>query len=812
VVSGRRAPFWWLVAVLMLACGRGAGADTVLRVFAQAYTPEINTGDNPKPLHEFTRLAREFEKLHPGVRVEFLKNPVGEYRTWMRTQLQGGTAPEIMWAHTVWCNEDAKYGWFVALDPYLNKPNPYVKPGALGSKRWVDLFYPDQTNAKRAADGHLYSLPIDLVETGIFYNKDLFDRAGAKVPTTWAEWMEVHRKLERIGVIPFEMTGGEEMRLSWARSILNDQLWADKLKEMDVRSEAAAGFTGVDKQEFVRAYEKGIFSVRDPRYREVLRLLKEWSPYWQQGWLAIPNNGGRLFRLGKAAMWWDGSWYASPIERDPMRTFRFGIFAVPPLTRESSPYAPGRKVTRGVGGASSIQYAITNTAISNGKLDLAVEFIQFITAPQNLEPLVQEAALFIPNEYHLKGAPLLEPFVPVLNAGRILYDGEQASARYGDQAFRVLQGFLGGEYGEEETVNRLDRYLAVGIRDTLRENAGSWRFGEGWEILPAATPPPSPPPKRPWWVLAGGGVALLGLAGAAFSRPSVRRQWVSYAFILPTFVLLILFSYYPIFSALGHAFTEWKGSGEAVWTGLANFRELLRDDVMGEATWNVVRLMLFGVLVTLTVPLAVAEMIFALRSERAQYLYRVLFVIPMVVPGVVMLLIWAFIYDDNIGLLSQLLNAVGINTRSISWLGDPKTALYALMFIGFPWVGGFALLIYYAGLQNISTDVFDSARMDGAAGLRRFRLIDLPLLMGQIRLLVVLAFIGGIQGFQTQLLLTQGGPAYSTMIPGLHLYQNAITFDRMGYACAIGVVLFVAILGITYLNLKYVRSSTEYQP
>jgi ABC-type sugar transport system permease subunit len=183
----------------------------------------------------------------------------------------------------------------------------------------------------------------------------------------------------------------------------------------------------------------------------------------------------------------------------------------------------------------------------------------------------------------------------------------------------------------------------------------------------------------------------------------------------------------------------------------------------------------------------------------------------MVVPGVVLTLIWGFFYDTNLGLLNQLLEALGLGRWRQAWLGDAGLSLYALMFMGFPWVGGFPLLIYYAGLQSIPTDVFDSARIDGAAGLSRFRHIDLPLLMGQVKLLLVLGFIGGLQGFQTQLLLTNGGPAYTTMVPGLHMYQNAITFDRMGYACAMGVVLFLVILGITYLNLKYLRSSQEFE-
>ncbi len=806
--------------VIFLAClglfGGAARAETVLTVFAQAYTPEISTGDNPKPLHEMTRLAHAFERLHPGVRVRFLKNPVGDYRTWMRTQLQGGMAPDIMWAHSTWCNEDAKYGWFVNLDPYLAQPNPYCAPGQRGAKRWRDLFYVDATNAKRAPDGHLYALPIDQVETAIYYNKDLFRKAGVEPPRTWAEFIAIQKRLKQAGIIPFLMTAQQDMRLSWARAILLDQLWADKLPRMDVRTTGAIGFPGVDDQEFIRAYEKGIFSVRDPRYREMLRLLKEWSQYWQPGALATQDD--RLFRLGRAAMWWDGSWYAPQIARDPMRTFEFGIFLVPPLTKESSPYASGTGA-RGVGGATSIQYAITNTAVSGGKLELAVDFLRFLTAPQNLGPLVSEAGLFLPNVPGLEGSPLLKPFQKVLQAGHVRFGGEMAGPVYSDRSFRVLQGYLGGQYTEEEALARLEKYLAAGVDQTLKDNAAVWRFGNDWEIRPA---PPSfaqaasASARRPWGLLIGIGIALAALLGVTLSLPgprrTLRRHKTSYLFLLPTFALLILFSYYPIASALGHSFTEWKGSGTATFIGLDNFREMWQDDVLRDSVGNMVKLLLAGIVLSLTVPLLVAEMIFALGGERARYLYRVLFVVPMVVPGVVTLLIWGFIYDNNLGLLNHALDTLGLGGWKHAWLGEPGLALYALMFMGFPWVGGFALLIYYAGLQNIPGDVFDSARIDGATGLARFRFVDLPLLMGQVKLLVVLGFIGGLQGFQTQLLLTNGGPAFATMVPGMHMYQNAISFDRMGYACAIGVALFLAILGITYLNMKYLRSSVEYQP
>jgi ABC-type sugar transport system permease subunit/ABC-type glycerol-3-phosphate transport system substrate-binding protein len=807
-----RLALLFVLAPLLLAVPAHA-EDLVLNVFAQAYTPGIKTGDNPRPLHEFTRIAKEFEALHPGVRIQFIKNPVGDFRTWMRTQLQGDMAPDVMWTHSDYANEDAKYGWFLNLDPYLAQPNPYCPPGTPGSKRWVDQFYRDATNAKRSPDGHLYSLPIDQVGTAFFYNKDLFERVGVtQPPKTWREFLEIQKKLKAAGIIPFLMTVKEPMRLQWTRGVLLDQLFEDVMPQMDVRSIGVAGGPGVDAQEFVRAYKKGIFSVRDPRYRETLRLIKEWSQYWQMG--ALAANDDRLFRLGKAAMWWDGSWYVPQIERDPLRKFRYGIFLPPRLTKEDSPYATGDGV-RGLVSAASIQYAISNTAMKDPRRkELSIDFLRFLTAPQNLGPLVAEAALFIPNVPGLEGSPLLKPFMEVMDSGASRFGAEAAGARYTDQMFRVHQEFLGGRLTEEQTIARLGKYLERGVEQTLRDNADAWRFDSNWEILPEPTAKTktADKPAPPWAVLAGAGVAVLGGLAVALSRKEVRKAYRSYLFIAPTFFLLLVFSYYPIFSALGHSFTEWKGSGASTWIGLANFRELFADDVMGEASLNTLKMLIGGMIISLTAPLIAAEMIFALKSERAQYLYRVFFVIPMVVPGVVTLLIWGFIYDDNLGLLNQALTAVGLGGLRQSWLGEPNTALYSLILMGFPWVGGFALLIYYAGLQNIPGEVFESARLDGASGFTRFQAIDLPLLMGQIKLLVVLGFIGGLQGFQTQLLLTNGGPGYATTVPGMHLYQNAMSFDRMGYACAIGVVLFLVILSVTYLNLKYMKSSSEYQP
>ncbi len=217
----------------------------------------------------------------------------------------------------------------------------------------------------------------------------------------------------------------------------------------------------------------------------------------------------------------------------------------------------------------------------------------------------------------------------------------------------------------------------------------------------------------------------------------------------------------------------------------------------------------FNILVVLIFPLAIARLIFGLSSERARYLYRLLFLLPIVVPGIAGTLIWrGMIYNDH-GLVNETLRAIGLGGVARGWLSDPNAALWAVAFIGFPFAGGVNMLIYYAGLSSIPESVQDAAQLDGASGLRKFFKVEYPLVMSQVKLLVILTIMGGVQSFEGMLALTKGGPGFKTMLPGLWMYLNDFSFQRMGYACAMGVILFLIILGLTILNLKYFRSTEE---
>lgn len=272
--------------------------------------------------------------------------------------------------------------------------------------------------------------------------------------------------------------------------------------------------------------------------------------------------------------------------------------------------------------------------------------------------------------------------------------------------------------------------------------------------------------------------------------------------LLPSIALLLVFNYLPAAMGLQRAFTHWETGEAPRWAGLANFARMAGDEFLRVGLVNQVLLLLASLVKTLVMPLVVAELLMSLRSPRFQYVLRTAFVLPMVVPGMVTMLLWAFVYDGSVGLLNAGLALFGLEGWSRSWLGESNTALLAIVGVGFPWAGGLALLVYLAGLSAISADVWDSSALDGATGWRRVLHVDLPLLRPQVRLLATLTLIGALQDFGSILILTGGGPGLATHVPALHMYFQAFRFGHMGYASAIGFTLFLVILVLAVLNQR----------
>jgi len=286
------------------------------------------------------------------------------------------------------------------------------------------------------------------------------------------------------------------------------------------------------------------------------------------------------------------------------------------------------------------------------------------------------------------------------------------------------------------------------------------------------------------------------------------KVWHLYAFIAPSFLLLLAFEYYPAALAIFHAFTEWNGTGSWTWTGLDNFRQLSQDFAFVLSLRNMAILLAWQLFRAMTVPLIFAELIYNFPHQRAQYWFRFLLVIPLVIPAVVESLVWRFFLNPPpLGLINMILGSLGLKSLEHAWLGDPHLALFGLMFTGFPWVLPIAMLIYYAGLQGMPDSIIDASRIDGASTLRRIFSVDIPLISGQMKLIFILNIIGGIQDFAWILIITNGGPGYATLVPALYMYDTAFSSGEFGYGSAIGLVLFLIIFVLTVTNNRFIRTN-----
>lgn len=302
------------------------------------------------------------------------------------------------------------------------------------------------------------------------------------------------------------------------------------------------------------------------------------------------------------------------------------------------------------------------------------------------------------------------------------------------------------------------------------------------------------------------------------------NYWALYLFILPSVILVSIFSYYPVANAAFHAFYRWNGDDVEEFIAFNHFIDALHDNVLWYG-FMVIMILIVANILKMIPSILTAVAINRLKNEKYSYIYKVLFVIPMIIPGMVGLLIWKFFFDPSGGILNQMLEASYMMNflqwidgnifhwgifevgRNPVWLGDMKLIIPSLIIWGFPWVGTVSVLIYLAGLQGIDGSIYEAADIDGISSFRKFLNIELPLIMTQVRITMVLMIISTLDSFGLILVLfgPGGGPGGVANVPGLYMFANAFVYQKVGYACAVALILFVFILFLTEINNRYVR-------
>ncbi len=275
---------------------------------------------------------------------------------------------------------------------------------------------------------------------------------------------------------------------------------------------------------------------------------------------------------------------------------------------------------------------------------------------------------------------------------------------------------------------------------------------------------------------------------------SIRRA--AYFFLAPALIPIFVFFFVPALAAFVLSFTDFdiyslSNFQYARFVGLKNYLQLLKDLLFWKAMANTFYYVLIGGPLSIAASLGTALLINS-KLGRFRNFFQTVYFAPVVTTLVAVAVVWRFIYHPRFGLLNYALSFFGVDP--VDWLGDPLWAMPAIILMSI-WKGfGYNMIIFVAGLQNIPTQLYEAARMDGANAWQQFKSITLPMLAPTTIFVSIIAMIGNFQLFTEPYVMTQGGPVNSTLSIVLLMYQQGFRWWNLGYSAAIAFVLFGVIL------------------
>lgn len=290
-------------------------------------------------------------------------------------------------------------------------------------------------------------------------------------------------------------------------------------------------------------------------------------------------------------------------------------------------------------------------------------------------------------------------------------------------------------------------------------------------------------------------------------KKSANNAGVAYLFAAPWIIGFLLFMAYPLISSFYFSFTNYSVLKPAKWVGLSNYQELFTDEIFFTCLSNTAFYVVGAV--PLGTVMAIALALLLNSKVKGLAVYRTLFFLPSLVPMVALGTLFLWVFNGDYGLMNAGLKTIGITPPN--WLGDPSWAKWTLILIAM-WGCGNAMIIYLAGLQDVPVSLYEAADLDGAKAWAKTKNVTLPMLSPVILFNVIMGMIGSIQVFAVPYVMFPGGaPARSTYFFAAYLYDNAFQFQRMGYASAMGWVMFVITLTLTLVSMKLSEKHVHYE-
>lgn len=282
-------------------------------------------------------------------------------------------------------------------------------------------------------------------------------------------------------------------------------------------------------------------------------------------------------------------------------------------------------------------------------------------------------------------------------------------------------------------------------------------------------------------------------AGRVERITRARRALTGWLFVLPAALVYGVFVLRPLLTTIWYSFYNWDGISVGSWVGLDNYGRVLTDPQLLSSIGHAFFLILFFTVFPVIGGLLVAALLQEIRIRGLGTAARTLLFLPQIIPGAAAAVAWVWMFSSN-GTVNQALSAIGLESITRSWLGDFDWALPAVGIIG-TWLGlGFCTILLISGIGKIDTSIYEAARIDGAGFFHTFRYVTVPALRAEIGVCVTVTVIAALASFDIVFMSTQGGPGYSTTVPGVQIYQLGFTESRVGLASALAVVLTALIL------------------
>ena len=276
---------------------------------------------------------------------------------------------------------------------------------------------------------------------------------------------------------------------------------------------------------------------------------------------------------------------------------------------------------------------------------------------------------------------------------------------------------------------------------------------------------------------------------ATGTRATRRAQArLGIALVLPVMVMVVVFFLVPLGNAVYYSLTDFDGIDPTpAFIGLDNISRMFSDPTVGRSLLHNLVWIAVGTISPMVIGLLVAMLLWTTSGRTG--VYRLLLFLPFVLPGVAVGIVWGWIYDPIHGSLNGLLGAVGLDALEHGWLGEPDTALLAVIATAV-WAGtGFAVVIFLAALRNVDLELVDASRIDGANALQRLRYVVLPQIMPVFLMVLTLTLVGGFSVFDIVFVMTGGGPAGATEVLGTYAYANAFQLSDIGYGTTIALLM-----------------------